>query len=519
MGIGGDKWPAAEMFCKLVSDQRWQEFFISLFKDKSVVELGAGTGLVSIIVDKLFEPKCIVVTDLDSHLSLIQENLQRNTTRCCAVTTLDWTRNEHRGRYDIILVLECVYNEDLYLPLIDSLDRLSKSNSIIFLGLTRLFAKPIFFSLLARKNFKFTMLPESSLPEQYSDEFSGRDVGLFVVTRCNKPDIGISRMTVNSQPRVEVEKLFDQDALSSLATSLYVNDGVCGYISYTLARHLLTLCPPRNRAELQRFLKVLSESSLSMHTLALPVIVASIRSRRELYASNHPDEFAPVGASYTESKDADGRSRYSLSQFYAAMLSIPDMQNLLNERGGVDGSIQQGIPLLRTCQQLFEGETIESIIANTSLLEERDVFSTEKPFSALPQILGRLVALPLDRPLDCRPVFVTSILPQALENPVPKVTITDYETGEVSIVEGSSLLCAFVEFGTTRMTLESFAHLNRDQGDEVCRPMVVECGGHYNVVLPLVLEDEGPLLLVLESMSNSKCWQHSVLAASMHLVK
>jgi hypothetical protein len=279
---------------------------------------------------------------------------------------------------------------------------------------------------------------------------------------------------------------------------------------------LLTLCPPRNRTELQSFIKSLSESSLSMHSLAFPAVVASIRKRRELYASNHPDEFAEVGTSHAESKDAEGRSRYSLPQFYASVLSISDLQYLLNEReveGG--GSTQQVIPLLRTCQQLFEGETIESIIANTSLSEERTVFSTEKPFSALQQIVGRLVALPLDASLDGRPAFVTSILPQAPENPVPVVTVTDYETGEVSIVKAFSLLCAFVEFGTSCVTLGSFALLNRDRGDEFCKPIVVETGGHYNVVLPLVLEGEGPFLLVLESMSNSKCWQHSILAIEL----
>lgn len=99
------------------------------------------------------------------------------------------------------------------------------------------------------------------------------------------------------------------------------------------------------------------------------------------------------------------------------------------------------------------------------------------------------------------------------------VTVTDYETGDVSIVKCSHLFCAFLEVGASRMTLDSYAHLHRDRGDKFCRPIVVDTGGHYNVVVPLVLEDEGPLLLVLESISNSKCWQHSVLAASLLLTK
>ena len=188
VGIGGDRWPAAEMFCKTISDSRWESFFRLIFNDKKVIELGAGTGLVAIIVEKLFSPKSVIVTDLDSHLPLIKDNLRLNSTKYCETMPLDWTRTDYMGSNDVILVLECVYNEDLYLPLIHTLDRICLENSIIFLGLTRLFAKQKFFALLTESGFKYTMIPERSLPEQYADEFSDRDVGLFVVTRhiCTK---------------------------------------------------------------------------------------------------------------------------------------------------------------------------------------------------------------------------------------------------------------------------------------------------------------------------------------------
>ena len=44
VGIGGDRWPAANLFSNLISQSKWKVFFTDLFKDKSIIELGSGTG-------------------------------------------------------------------------------------------------------------------------------------------------------------------------------------------------------------------------------------------------------------------------------------------------------------------------------------------------------------------------------------------------------------------------------------------------------------------------------------------
>ena len=54
VGIGGDKWPAAESFCNFVADPLWREFFSELFHGKRIVELGSGNGSCSIIYSCLF---------------------------------------------------------------------------------------------------------------------------------------------------------------------------------------------------------------------------------------------------------------------------------------------------------------------------------------------------------------------------------------------------------------------------------------------------------------------------------
>lgn len=78
VGIGGDKWPAADMFCRTLCDNVM--FFESLLSQKSCIELGAGTGMVSILIEKLYSTHSgqLVVTDQESHIGLIDKNLEIN---------------------------------------------------------------------------------------------------------------------------------------------------------------------------------------------------------------------------------------------------------------------------------------------------------------------------------------------------------------------------------------------------------------------------------------------------------
>jgi hypothetical protein len=49
VGIGGDKWPAADLFCQLCTSSQWKVYFSDLFKNQRCLELGSGTGLGFII--------------------------------------------------------------------------------------------------------------------------------------------------------------------------------------------------------------------------------------------------------------------------------------------------------------------------------------------------------------------------------------------------------------------------------------------------------------------------------------
>lgn len=92
VGIGGDKWPAAENFCSLITSKEYITFFRSLISGRRVLELGSGNGLVGILIDKLFQPKEMCITDHPSHMKHIERNVVQNE---CESTTFslayDWT--------------------------------------------------------------------------------------------------------------------------------------------------------------------------------------------------------------------------------------------------------------------------------------------------------------------------------------------------------------------------------------------------------------------------------------------
>jgi hypothetical protein len=191
VGIGGVEWPAACMFCQIIANN---EFYKRLFAGKRILELGAGTGLGGIAVEKVcgseYSPTEVVITDLEQYLDHLRLNTAMNSTRLCSVRPLDWlnidafihARSEDAAHtFDIILALECVYREDLYQPLIDTILRTSSKDTLIFLGLTRLFAQHIFFDLLHANGIYYTRLPEHSLPLKVRKESATADCGLLLL--------------------------------------------------------------------------------------------------------------------------------------------------------------------------------------------------------------------------------------------------------------------------------------------------------------------------------------------------
>ena len=183
-GIGGADWPAANLFCHIVANN---SFYESIFESKTVLELGSGTGLGGITVDKLFRPSQVVITDLEQYREHILHNVQLNAcSDKVQAAALDWTdmapfSANYSASFDVILALECVYREDLYQPLIDVLLKASNKQTLVFLGLTRLFAQTKFFALVEAAGLRYTRIPDHAMPAVLRSQQSTADCGLLLL--------------------------------------------------------------------------------------------------------------------------------------------------------------------------------------------------------------------------------------------------------------------------------------------------------------------------------------------------
>lgn len=108
VGIGGDTWPAAELFCKYILDHSQRTFFERLFAHRDILELGSGHGLCGIALEKSFCPNSISITDLSEYLPMIDANIELNQCIICKSFALDWKNLEFGDlrKFDVIIAME-----------------------------------------------------------------------------------------------------------------------------------------------------------------------------------------------------------------------------------------------------------------------------------------------------------------------------------------------------------------------------------------------------------------------------
>uniref|UniRef100_A0A8C7XRZ0 Methyltransferase 21C, AARS1 lysine n=1 Tax=Oryzias sinensis TaxID=183150 RepID=A0A8C7XRZ0_9TELE len=114
--FGGVMWPAALALCSFLESNKHA---VNL-EGKTILELGAGTGLVSIVATLL--GGVVTATDLPQVLSNLKANVMRNTRGRCRhtpqVAPLSWGFDlEHTYpssvyRYDYVLAADLVYYHD-----------------------------------------------------------------------------------------------------------------------------------------------------------------------------------------------------------------------------------------------------------------------------------------------------------------------------------------------------------------------------------------------------------------------
>lgn len=139
-GCGGKIWPAAQVLGAYLTGRR--DELSRRWKDKTVVELGSGTGLVGFVVAKMRLGATTWITDQDAMLSLMAENLSLNSDMDpCYVDELNWGEPipslESKEtppippKPDVLLLADCVYLETAFQPLVDTMVELSTSDTEI----------------------------------------------------------------------------------------------------------------------------------------------------------------------------------------------------------------------------------------------------------------------------------------------------------------------------------------------------------------------------------------------------
>lgn len=178
-GCGGKIWPAAEVLgayiaAKYSSPQNSgieaDEANIGYnnnnfdWRNKTIIELGSGTGLVGFLVHALNLARCrIYVTDQDVMLPLMRENLHLNFPSSTdkdafvKVQELNWGTPLPPicAHPDVLLLADCVYLESAFAPLIQTMADLSTPDTeILFCYQKRRKADKRFFAML-KKQFTF----------------------------------------------------------------------------------------------------------------------------------------------------------------------------------------------------------------------------------------------------------------------------------------------------------------------------------------------------------------------------
>ena len=92
-----------------------------------MLELGAGTGLVSIAALKTRVASRALATDLAENLALLHANARLNglDADALAIAPLDWREPPsavlRAFHYDVVLAADCVFWPSLFAPLLDAL--------------------------------------------------------------------------------------------------------------------------------------------------------------------------------------------------------------------------------------------------------------------------------------------------------------------------------------------------------------------------------------------------------------
>ncbi|KAM9447372.1 protein-lysine methyltransferase METTL21C-like [Salvelinus alpinus] len=171
-------WPGAVALSQFLENNRQQVNFL----DKAVLEIGAGTGLLSIVASLL--GAWVTATDLPEILPNLTFNLSRNSKGRCRytpqVTALTWGHDLEKDfpstscHYDYVLAADVVYHHNYLEELLATMHHFCKPGS----GTTLMWANKVRF----QSDLKFTERFKSCFDTTLMTELKEGDVMIYKAT-------------------------------------------------------------------------------------------------------------------------------------------------------------------------------------------------------------------------------------------------------------------------------------------------------------------------------------------------
>ncbi|NXU10029.1 MT21A methyltransferase, partial [Pardalotus punctatus] len=192
LGVAAVVWDAAVVLCAYLEMEG-----IDL-RDRSVIELGAGTGLLGIVVTLLgkgyfvFSLKAIyncsarvTITDRAAALEFLESNVQANLPPelrpRAVVKELTWGKdldNFPSGAFDFVLGADIVYLEETFAELLQTLEHLCSDQTVVLLSCRIRYDRDLKFLKMLRGRF--------SVYEVHYD--SSKDVHIYKAQRGSHKD-------------------------------------------------------------------------------------------------------------------------------------------------------------------------------------------------------------------------------------------------------------------------------------------------------------------------------------------
>ncbi|NXP61446.1 MT21A methyltransferase, partial [Chloropsis cyanopogon] len=191
LGVAAVVWDAAVVLCAYL------EMGGIDVRDRSVIELGAGTGLLGIVVTLLgkgfFCEPCplsplgarVTITDRAAALEFLESNVQANLPPelrpRAVVKELTWGKDLDKfspGEFDFILGADIVYLEETFAELLQTLEHLCSERAVILLSCRIRYERDLKFLKMLRERF--------SVSEVHYD--SSKDVHIYKAQRGSCKD-------------------------------------------------------------------------------------------------------------------------------------------------------------------------------------------------------------------------------------------------------------------------------------------------------------------------------------------